>query len=355
MSNPWRGISTTLVAGSKALSSPFAFRACTWASTSVTRQACSGATTEVAVFAPLGVSTTSFSSIGSVVKHFPTVRLDSSTFLRMDASAGARVSDSGVSSTRVSAAALLLLVACCAAAGLFGAILGLGGGVFIVPLLDQAFGVPFAEARGTGFVIVLATSAAGSIALDRSGLVDARLVVHLALATIVGAIAGSLLGARAPEAPVKLLFAGLCLVAAVRLARRKEEAAAPPEAPPLRWLPGFAGCGVGGVVSGLLGIGGGPVQVPVMSELMGVRLPVAMATSNAIVGITAAASLLVYSGEGLVRADLAAPCALATALGAFAGGRLAPRLRSRPLALVFTGLLVLLAGRMAWTAIARAS
>lgn len=253
----------------------------------------------------------------------------------------------------MSALALTLLLACCAAAGLFGAVLGLGGGVLMVPLLDQAFGVPFAEARGTGFVIVLTTSAAGSIALDRSGLADPRLVVHLALATIAGALLGSLLGARAADGPVRLLFAAMCVVAAVRLARKKEPDAPPAEeAAPVRWPAGLAGCGAAGVMSGLLGIGGAPIQVPVMSEVMGVRLPVAMATSNAIVGMTAAASLLVYSGEGLVRADLAAPCALATAAGAFAGGRLAPRLRSRPLALLFTGLLVLLAARMTWSTLA---
>src|SRR5687767_4336374 len=93
--------------------------------------------------------------------------------------------------------AVLLLV--CLLAGGVGAVLGLGGGIFIVPLLSLGLGVPFAEAAGTGLVCVLSTSAAGSVALDRSRLASARLVALLGLATVVGGIVGARLARAVPE------------------------------------------------------------------------------------------------------------------------------------------------------------
>jgi len=238
-----------------------------------------------------------------------------------------------------------------------GALLGLGGGVLLVPLLVLAFGVDQAHAAGTSFVVVLATSAAGSVALDRSRLADPRLVANLSAATVVGAIIG---GALLPIAPVRLvrfLFAAMALVATVRLVRSQAGAADAPaaDAPPapLRRLGvGQAGCVVAGVLSGLLGVGGAPIQVPLMHDVMGVPLPVAFATSNVMVGITAAASLAVAHSAGLVRADLATPCALAAALGAYVGGRLAPKARPRPLVWLFAAVLLYVTGSMVWKAIA---
>lgn len=253
-------------------------------------------------------------------------------------------------------ASLLVLCGACAAIGVVGAMLGLGGGILLVPLLVLAYGVDQAHAAGTSFVVVLATSAAGSVALDRSRLADPRLVANLSAATVVGAIIGGALLPIAPLPLVRLLFAAMALVAAVRLLRARTGAPPPPpaaEPAPLRglWL-GQAGCVVAGILSGLLGVGGAPIQVPLMHEVMGVPLPVAFATSNVMVGITAAASLAVASSAGLVRADLAAPCALAAAAGAYVGGRLAPKARPRPLVWLFAAVLVYVTGSMVWKAIA---
>lgn len=256
-------------------------------------------------------------------------------------------------------ASLLLLCGACVAIGAVGAMLGLGGGVLLVPLLVLAFGVDQAHAAGTSFVVVLATSAAGSVALDRSRLADPRLVANLSAATVVGAIIGGALLPVAPVRLVRLLFAAMALVATYRLVRSQQAGAPAPEPPadaprpPLRRLGvGQAGCVVTGVLSGLLGVGGAPIQVPLMHDVMGVPLPVAFATSSVMVGITAAASLAVAHAAGLVRADLAAPCALAASLGAYAGGRLAPKARPRPLVYLFAAVLLYVTGSMVWKAIA---
>lgn len=257
-------------------------------------------------------------------------------------------------------------------AGGLGAILGLGGGVFIVPLLSLWVGVPIHEAAGTSLVCVLATSAAGSVALDRTRLADTRLVTFLSLATVIGAILGAQLAPHVPARVVSGLFGVVTALSGYRLLRRALVTAptpappapvapdAPPAPPPppapaaagFTALPiGLTGCVGAGVLSGLLGIGGAPVKVPLMTEVMRIPVPVAFATSNMMVGITAAASTAAYYGNGLIRVDVVAPCALASALGAFVGGRIAPRLPVRPLLGVFVVVLAYLTGRMLWKAI----
>jgi uncharacterized membrane protein YfcA len=243
----------------------------------------------------------------------------------------------------------------CLVAGLIGAALGLGGGIFIVPLLALWLGVDIQQAAGTSLVCVLATSAAGSVALDRTRLADPRLVANLGVATVLGGVIGGLVAPYAPARLVYGLFGVATGWAVYRLVGRLKpqpkaapvEGAEPaPEAPPAHYPLGLVACVGAGVASGLLGIGGAPVQVPVMTEVMRVRPTVAFATSNVIVGITAAASTAAYFSHGLIRADLVAPCALASAIGALLGGRLAPRLPVRPLVAVFVAVLVYLTGRM---------
>lgn len=259
----------------------------------------------------------------------------------------------------MSLAETLLLSLGCLLAGALGAVLGLGGGIFIVPLLTLWLGVPIHQAAGTSLVCVLATSAAGSVALDRTRLADGRLVALLGVATVVGGAASGALAPRVEPRVVQALFGAATAWAAYRLLGRLRapapppagDGAPPPSAGPVRYPAGVAACVGAGVASGLLGIGGAPVQVPVMTEVMRVPPPVAFATSNVIVGITAAASTAAYYGNGLIRVDLAAPCALASALGAFVGGRVAPRLPVRPLVTVFVVVLAYLTARMLWSAV----
>src|SRR5205823_10184810 len=128
---------------------------------------------------------------------------------------------------------------------------------------------------------------------------------------------------------------------------------------PESWQPGDAyqvrnypaGLGialVAGSVSGLLGIGGGPIKVPAMYLIMGVPLRVATATSNFMIGVTAATSALVYYGRGDLRLDIAGPLVMGGFSGSILGARIAPRIRTRAIAYLLILLMVYLSGQMAY-------
>jgi uncharacterized membrane protein YfcA len=103
---------------------------------------------------------------------------------------------------------------------------------------------------------------------------------------------------------------------------------------------------LGGTISGLLGVGGGIVQVPVMHLLMGIPLKVATGTSSFLIGITAAASALIYYANGRINPVLAAPAALAVFVGARLGAYLVQRLQSATLKRIFGVVALLVAVQM---------
>jgi uncharacterized membrane protein YfcA len=243
---------------------------------------------------------------------------------------------------------LLLLIASGASAGAFGALLGLGGGILIVPLLTLGFGLSFREAVGVSLVCVIVTSsAAGSVYLRRD-VANLRLGMTLEVFTAAAAMIGGLIAFALPEGVLGLLFAGLLAYVAFVMARGREPhddgdgaapADLPAESPPpsyadrlsgegyrvrrLRW--GAAGSLFAGLVSALFGIGGGVIKVPLMNLVMGVPLRVATATSNLMIGVTAASAGLVYLLRGGIDPYVAAP----TALGVFVGAGVASRFAQR--------------------------
>ncbi len=275
--------------------------------------------------------------------------------------------------------ALAVLIAGGVAAGAFGALLGLGGGLLIVPLLTLGFGLPLHVATGTSLVCVIVTSSAGASVYLRGDAANLRLGMTLEMFTAIAAMIGGLVAFLLPDRVLALLFALLLLYVAVTMARRRERPAsaiAPATSPadpasrspaePSRGFfetlsgPGYRvrnpGWGVigslfAGIVSALFGVGGGIVKVPVMNLVMGVPLRVATATSNLMIGVTASAGALVYLGHGGIDPYVAAP----TALGVFGGATLASRLAHRVdlglLRLLFVLVLVLTAWQMAMKAI----
>ena len=102
---------------------------------------------------------------------------------------------------------------------------------------------------------------------------------------------------------------------------------------------------VAGALSGLLGIGGGPIKVPVMYIFMNVPLMVATATSNFMIGVTAAASAMVYYRRGDILVQVAAPLAVGVFLGSLLGARLAPRIHSKVVVYLLVGVMFYL-GRL---------
>jgi hypothetical protein len=245
----------------------------------------------------------------------------------------------------------LLLVLSGLAAGAFGGLLGLGGGILIVPILTLGFGVPLTTAIGTSLVCVIATSTGAAAINVRAGRADVRLGITLGAGTVVGAATGGIVAGLLPERVLAALFAALLAYTAFTMIRGLRaggpadtappgDPAAPdgPDTPAYRshrvpWA--VAGSFAAGNVSGLLGIGGGIVTVPLIHLVMRAPIQVAVATSNFMIGITAAAGAYAYLFRGDVDPRQAAPVVLGVAVGAAIGAGVAGRFRSSWLVLLF--------------------
>jgi uncharacterized membrane protein YfcA len=249
-------------------------------------------------------------------------------------------------------AVALLMIAGGAAAGVFGSLLGLGGGVLIVPLLTLVFGLELREAVGVSLVSVIMTSSvAAGVYLERHT-ADRRLGMRLELFTAIGALIGGSIAFLLSERLLALLFAGLLIYVAVSMLRARTPAApaGPPGEPETYEVRnmrlGVVGATGAGVLSALLGVGGGIVKVPLMHLGMGVPLRVATATSNLMVGITAAASAVIYVIHGGVDPYVAGPTVIGVFLGASIGSRISHRVDVRVLRFLFVAVLLYTAFEM---------
>jgi uncharacterized membrane protein YfcA len=254
------------------------------------------------------------------------------------------------------------------AAGLIGALAGVGGGILVIPALTAIFGVDIHLAVGASIVSVIATSSGAAAAYVRDRMTDMRVGMFLELATTSGAVAGALLSAVVAPAFLYLLLGVVLLAsAAMQVARLGEET--PPQRPPSRLAAalklnssypdrrlgrevaytasrvplGFGLMWVAGVVSGLLGIGSGALKVLAMDAAMRLPMKVSSATSNFMIGVTAAASAGIYLGRGDVDPQIAAPVAIGVLAGALVGARLLNRISNRSIRLVFVPVLVAVA------------
>jgi uncharacterized membrane protein YfcA len=252
-------------------------------------------------------------------------------------------------------------------AGIVGALAGVGGGILIIPALTILFGVDIHLAIGASIVSVIATSSGAAAAYVRDRLTNLRIGMFLELATTSGAVAGALLAAIV--APALLYIAlGVVLIfsAMLQLTRLGEELAESEPASALarrlalvdsypdsrlggevayspRRIPlGFALMGLAGLVSGLLGIGSGALKVVAMDGAMRLPMKVSSATSNFMIGVTAAASAGIYIGRGDVDVRIAAPVSLGVLVGAFVGARLLGRLSNRQVRRIFVPVLAII-------------
>ena len=256
-------------------------------------------------------------------------------------------------------------------AGAFGALLGLGGGILIVPILTLGFDMPLTAAVGTSLICVIATSTGGAAVNVRAGRADVRLGVLLVAGTVVGALTGGVVAGFLPERILAGLFALLLVYTAWTMGRgalrgpveRSTEppmAAASPDGPSepayrFRRLPAAVGGSfLAGNMSGLLGVGGGIVTVPLIHLLMGAPMRIAVATSNFMIGMTAAAGAYAYLFRGDVDATVAAPVVLGVAAGAALGARLSARLRQGWLIGLFVIVVLYVAFQMAMRAVGSA-
>lgn len=258
------------------------------------------------------------------------------------------------------------IVLTAAAAGLLGSLLGLGGGIIIVPALTLLFGYPMQEAIGASLVAVIATSTGSASYYVEEGVSNVRLGLILGVVTSLGGLVGAMIAVYTDQYILALLFGLMLLYTAYYMIRSNDSAGICPIGPSgafdlscsyaegeekveygVKNLgKGMAGSLVGGVESGMLGVGGGVVNVPVMRLWMGVPMRAACATSNYMIGITALAGAIVYFQFGLIMAGLAAIVAIGVFCGSLVGSRLSKRLQGKALKTVFSVVLVSVAALM---------
>jgi uncharacterized protein len=266
-------------------------------------------------------------------------------------------------------AALSLLIAILA--GAFGSVLGIGGGLFIIPSLTLLLGIKLKVAIAASIVAVVATSLSGGSVYLRRQTADLRLGLLMALATTPGAIAGAYLATSVNARWLAALFTIVLGASAFQMwrgggnvdptddesaedvAEQKQIAFSSEYVDPgsgcvvqynvLRLPLGIGASLLAGLLSGLLGVGGGVVQVPVMHTIMKVPIKVASATSTFVIGITASAGAFVYYNHrpSFVDPLLAAPVVIGVVAGASLGSRVLGRISQRGLRLMFIGLLVI--------------
>jgi len=265
---------------------------------------------------------------------------------------------------------LLLIALLCMSAGAIGALMGIGGGLIIIPLLTLGFGVPMQEAIGASLIGVIATSTGAASKYVKQGLTNVRLALFLEMSTTVGSIVGALIAVYTNQKVLFILFSMLLVYAAFTMLRRTELLFSPEEVAAegqmvdlsCRFVDprsqcevsygvkglrkGLAYSSVAGMLSGLLGVGGGLVKVPVMSVCMCVPLKAAAATSNFMIGVTALTGAIIYYGHGLLNAYLCGAVALGTFAGAYVGTILMTRYSSGQLRKWFAVLLFVVAFTM---------
>jgi len=271
----------------------------------------------------------------------------------------------------------LLLFLAAVGAGALGALLGLGGGIIIVPLLTLMAHLNIHCAIGASIVSVIATSSGAAATYVRDKITNLRLGMFLEIATTLGAITGALVAGhlsarllsalfgavlaysawtmhRSPAGDLPALIGGSRLATALRLhgayfdpsLKRRVEYR-------LTGVPqGFGMMWLAGLVSGLLGIGSGVFKVIAMDVMMRAPLKVSTTTSNFMIGVTAAASAGIYFLRGDIHPFIAAPVALGVLLGTTVGTRLLLRLRGGVIRQIFLVVLVVVAGQMIWRGIA---
>jgi len=225
-------------------------------------------------------------------------------------------------------------------------------------VLALHFGIPIREAIGTSLVAVITTSAASSSVHLQRHTTDIRLGMTLELATSLGAAVTAYLVGYFNRNWLEGLFAAFLLYSSITILARRgkvknEEPLPPGKGPvtippyePQRYPLGLGASLIAGGLSGLLGIGGGPIKVPVMFIFMNVPLMVATATSNFMIGVTAAASAIVYYRRGDILVSVAAPLAVGVFVGSLLGARLAPRIHTKYVVYLLVAIMLYLAGHL---------
>jgi uncharacterized membrane protein YfcA len=256
-------------------------------------------------------------------------------------------------------------------AGVLGSLLGLGGGIIVIPVLTLLFKIDIRYAIGASIVSVIATSSGAAAAYVREHLTNLRVAMVLEVATTSGALTGAYLAGKLSGHWLYIIFGLVMGYSSLMMFRKRhrttiEITKSAPWADYLRLHSHYydealgkevvyrvVGTRIGlglmylaGVVSGLLGIGSGALKVPAMDLAMRLPIKVSTATSNFMIGVTAAASAGVYFMRGDIDPFVAAPVATGVLVGATAGARLLGRLHSSTIRVIFVVVLLWISVQM---------
>lgn len=266
---------------------------------------------------------------------------------------------------------VLKLVIVAVFAGIFGSVLGLGGGTVVTPILTLLFGIDINHAIGASLIAVIATSSGAAIAYINDGITNLRIGMFLEVATTMGAITGAFIAGLVSSSLLYIIFGLFLFYSALAMLQKKKaekydrngkkslsvkmklsgsyyDKNLGKEVPyHAAHLP--AGFGVmygAGVASGLLGIGSGSFKVMAMDLFMKLPLKVSSATSNFMMGVTAAASAGIYLLRGDIDPKISGPIAIGVLAGATIGAKIMQRMKSKTIRIIFVPVIAYIAIQM---------
>lgn len=245
---------------------------------------------------------------------------------------------------------LVVYVLCGVGAGLMGGLLGVGGGVVLVPLMAVFGGIGVREAVPVSLTAIVASSFAASNSYLKKGMVDLELTVIIALVMVMGNITGSYLSTVVPSDVTRLALTAVLLFTAVQLLvgtgsqsvstfkRIRHD-----RYPLCAVLALFIGA-----LAGLIGIGGGELLVPLLFLVGGVSLSTARGTSSLVIGFSAAAACAVYFLNDRINLSILPPVVFGMIVGAKLGSILGTRARPWMVKTLYVAVAIYLSQRLSW-------
>jgi uncharacterized membrane protein YfcA len=261
----------------------------------------------------------------------------------------------------------LILLPVSALAGFIGSLLGIGGGIILVPFLTLVFGIDIRYAIASSLISIIATSSGAAASYLRDHLTNLRLAFLLELGTVSGAMGGFLLAGMLKSEILFLIFGSFLMFSAFMMLRQKQDHRAVENHPWAQRLKldssypdqgelvhynvarvpfGLFAMVIAGMLSALLGIGSGIFKVLAMDNAMKLPIKVSTATSNFMIGVTAAASAGAYFLRGDIRPEIACPVSVGVIIGSWIGAKVMPNVNAQALRKTFVVVLIIVSLQM---------
>lgn len=262
----------------------------------------------------------------------------------------------------------LLLFVTSIGAGFLGSLLGIGGGMIVIPILTLFLHVDIRYAIAASLISIVATSSGAAASFLKDHLTNLRVAVLLEIGTVFGAITGFVISKSISSVYLYFVFSFFLIFSAVMMLKKKGDSLTMNDHPWSRRLrlassyPGANGKVIeykvanvplglflmyfAGIMSALLGIGSGILKVLAMDGAMKLPMKVSSATSNFMIGVTATASAGAYLIEGDVHPQIAAPVAVGIIVGSFVGAKAMIAMKPQLIRKIFVVLLIVVSIQM---------